>query len=133
MNRRMDDATHCAYPFAAIVGKASCFIKNLLCDNCTTTETDQVWNIPDCLAGGTVSISETEKYEWAELNGNRLIFNQQTRVSSVQVFELSMRLLAEVPVNGSNQVQLPFSLRGCMLVKIDAENSGSEVKKWCNF
>lgn len=133
MNRRLDDATHCAYPFAAIVGKASCFIKNLLCDNCTSSVTDQVWNIPDCTTGGTVSIQETEQKDWIELNGNQLLFNQQAQVSSVQVFDLSMRLLADVAVNGSSQVQLPLSLRGCMFVKIDTENRSSQVKKWCNF
>ena len=76
---------------------------------------------------------ENEKEEWVKLNGNRLLFSQQTHVSSVQVFDFSMRLLAVVHVNSSNEVQLPASLRGCMLVKIDAKNRPSEVKKWCNF
>jgi hypothetical protein len=133
MNRVLANINHCEYPFGAVVGKSSCYLKSILCENCTSSVTDQLWDIPDCSAGGSVSIQETEKANWVELNGNRLLFNQQTQVSSVQVFDLSMRLLAEFPANGSNEVQLPASLRGCMFLKIDAENRSSEVKKWCNF
>lgn len=128
-----DLPTHCSYPRNAVIGKSACFLKNILCDNCSTSTNTQIWNIPDCSAGGFVSIQETEKENWVELNGNRLIFDQQTQVSSIQVFDFSLRLLADVPLNGSNQLELPSSLRGCMLVKIDAENRASEVKKWCNF
>lgn len=124
---------HCAYPFQAIVGKASCFLKNLMCDNCSTVINTQIWNIPDCAAGGFVSVDEVEEESWVKLQGSQLIFGPETNVYSVQVFDLSMRLLADIPASNSNSVQLPYSLRGCMLVKIDAENHSSEVKKWCNF
>jgi hypothetical protein len=133
MNRVLANINHCEYPFGAVVGKSSCYLKSILCESCTSSVTDQLWDIPDCSAGGTISVQENEKEEWVKLNGNRLLFSQQTHVSSVQVFDFSMRLLAVVHVNSSNEVQLPASLRGCMLVKIDAKNRPSEVKKWCNF
>ena len=90
-------------------------------------------NIPDCSAGGIISIRENAQEDWVQLNGNRLIFNQLEKIRSVQIYDVSMRLLVEIPVNGSSEVQLPNSLRGCMFVKIDADNRVSEIKKWCNF
>lgn len=126
-------APHCSYPRNAVIGKSTCFIKDILCENCTSSSTTQIWNVPDCSAGGAVSIQETEPTDWVQLNGNRLVFSEQAEVSSVQVFDVSMRLLREIPVNGSQQIQLPSSLHGCMFLKVDAENRSSEVKKWCNF
>lgn len=132
MNRRIGNINHCDYPFNAIVGKSSCFIKDLLCDNCTSTVTDQVWDIPDCSAGGYVGVNETKTEAWVKLNGNRLVFDPKTEVISIQVYDLSMRLLLDVPQSGSI-VELPTSQLGCMLVKIDADNHRTEMVKWCNF
>ena len=129
---------HCSYydsHFWSMLGKSTCFLKSILCGNCTNVVND-IWNVdnvPNCSAGGTISIQENEAQELVKLNGNRLILDQEAHVSSIQIFDLSMRLLVDVPVNGTNEVQLPTSLRGCMVVKVDTENSSSEVKKWCNF
>jgi hypothetical protein len=127
-----DVPAHCSYPRNAVIGKASCFLKDILCDNCSSSTTDQIWNIPDCSAGGTISVRETEKEEWVKLNGDRLLFNQGVRASSVQVFDFSMRLLADIPLTNSI-IDLPHSLRGCMLIKVEAENRSAEVFKRCNF
>lgn len=124
---------HCSYPRNAIIGKASCFIKNLMCNDCSTSINTQIWNIPDCSAGGIISVQEREVEQWVSLHGNQLVFNQEAQVTSIQVFDLSMRLVADVAVSGSNKIELPSSLRGCMLVKIETENRSAEVKKWCNF
>lgn len=132
MNRNMANINHCEYPFGAIIGKSSCFLKGILCENCTSSVTDQLWDIPDCSGGGFVSVEEKEPTNWAKLNGNRLLFEPNSQVSSIQVFDVSMRLLATFSANSSTVV-LPSSLRGCMFVKIDAENRGSQVKRWCNF
>jgi hypothetical protein len=132
MNRNLANLNHCDYPFGAIVGKSSCFVKDILCENCTSLVTDQIWDIPDCSDGGFVSIEESRKTDRVKLNGNQLIFEGKSTVSSVQVFDVSMRLIATVSVNGS-AVELPSSLRGCMFVKIDAENNRTEMLKWCNF
>ena len=133
MNRRLANLNHCDYPFGAIIGKSSCFLKNILCDNCTSSVTDQIWDIPDCSAGGTISIQEIEKEDLVTVIGNRLLFNHPEKIRSVKIYDVSMRLISVVHVSGSSEVQLPSSLRGCMFVKIDAENGTSEVKKWCNF
>jgi hypothetical protein len=128
----LDLPAHCSYPRNAVIGKATCFLKDILCGNCTSSTTTQIWNIPDCSAGGTISIGEIELENWVKLNGNRLIFEPKTEVTSVQVYDLSMRLLLDVPQRRST-VELPSSLRGCMLVKIDAAKHGTEMLKWCNF
>lgn len=123
---------HCAYPRNAIIGKASCFLKNLMCDNCSTTINTQIWNIPDCTAGGFVGIEQKEEEPWVQLNGNQLVFSSSSDVSSIQVFDVSMRLLTSIPTNGST-VDLPSSLQGCMLVRADSDNQGTETFKWCRF
>ena len=134
MNRVLASVEHCSgSPPSAIVGKSACFLKGILCENCTSSTSTQMWDIPDCSAGGTISIEENEYQNWVQLNGNRLIFEPKSSVNSVQVYDISMRLLVEIPVNGSSEVQFPTSLRGCMFVKIDTDNSSSEIKKWCNF
>jgi hypothetical protein len=132
MNRNLANLNHCEYPFSALIGKSSCFLKSILCESCSSSVTDQLWNVPDCSAGGIISVEEAKQSEWLKLNGNRLIFDPNTKVSSVQIYDLSMRLLADVPMNGPS-VELSQSLHGCMFVKIDAENGASEVKIWCNF
>ena len=123
---------HCAYPRNAIIGKASCFLKNLMCQNCTTAINTQIWNIPDCAAGGVIRIDQPETEEWVKLNGNRLVFSPKTDITSIQVFDVSLRLLTTITAN-SSKVELPSSLRGCMFVKIDSQNQGSEMLKWCNY
>lgn len=133
MNRHLANLNHCEYPFSSVVGKSSCFLKGILCESCTSSVTDQLYNIPDCSAGGTISIEENEAQGWVKLNGNRLTFDPATKPSSVAVYDLSMRLLAEVPLNGSREIQLPSSFRGCMFVKVDAEGRASQVVRWCNF
>ena len=128
-----ENPAHCSYPRNAIIGKASCFIKNVICNDCSTSINTQIWNIPDCSTGGFVAINEPQFDDWVQLNGNQLVFDAKVDVSSIQVFDLSMRLLTNVPVSNARQVELPSSLRGCMLIKIDAENRSSEVRKWCSF
>ncbi|MBI1286204.1 MAG: carboxylesterase family protein [Flavobacteriales bacterium] len=132
MNRYLANINHCDYPFGAIVGKSSCFLKSILCENCTSSVTDQIWDIPDCSAGGFVSIQEKEATKWVQLNGNRLIFEPEATITSIQVFDVSMRLLMSISAN-SSIVELPSTLRGCMFVRIDAENRTTEMLKWCNF
>ncbi len=124
---------HCTYYVQPLLKKSTCFLKDILCGNCSSANTVNDFSIPDCAAGEIVSITENEAAQWVRLNRNRLIFEPQVNVSSVQVFDVSMRLLMELPVNGSNRMELPVSLRGCMLVRIDAENRSSEVRKWCSF
>lgn len=129
----LDLPAHCSYPANAIIGKASCFLKNILCETCTSSANTQIWNIPDCSAGGFVSIEDVNRKDWVTLNGNRLIFEPTVNVSSVQVYDVSMRLLMDLPVNSSNEMEFPTSLHGCMFVKIDMKNGPSKVKRWCNF
>ena len=104
-----------------------------MCNDCSTSINTQIWNIPDCTAGRIISVQERETEPWASLHGNQLVFKPEAQIKSIQVFDLSMRLVADVAVSGSNKIELPSSLSGCMLVKIEAENRSSEVKKWCNF
>ena len=133
MNRVLASIEHCTgSPPSAIVGKSACFLKGIMCDDCTSSTSTQSWDIPDCTDGDfTISIKENELAEWVQLNGNELLIEQNVQVKSIQIFDLSMRLLADVPT--SNRIKLPSSLRGCMLIKIDADNRSSEVKKWCRF
>ena len=104
-----------------------------MCNDCSTSINTQIWNIPDCSAGGFVDINQPKRENWVQLNGNHLVFDSKIDVSSIQVFDLSMRLLINLPVSNARQVELPSSLRGCMLIKINAENRSSEVRKWCSF
>ena len=128
---------HCSYydqHFWPMLSKSVCFLKGILCDNCTTVVND-IWNvdnIPDCSAGGIISIRENAQEDWVQLNGNRLIFNQLEKIRSIQIYDVSMRLLTTFSANSST-VELPTSLHGCMFVKIETENRTSEVRKWCNF
>lgn len=126
------EAPHCSYPRNAVLRKAACFLKDVLCDNCSSSSTTQINNFPDCSAGGFVSIEETEPADWVELNGNQLVFKPKAKVTSVQVYDVSMRLLTTISANSST-VSLPSSLRGCMFVKIDSENRRTEMLKWCKF
>lgn len=123
---------HCAYPRNAIIGKASCFLKNLMCDNCSTTINTQIWNIPDCAAGGVIGITENKPKDWVKLNGNQLVLEPNVQTASIDIYDISMRLLTSIP-SSSSTIELPSSLRGCMFVKVDSENHSPEVLKWCNF
>jgi hypothetical protein len=134
MNQVLASFEHCSgSPPSAIVGKSACFLKEIMCDNCTSSTSTQMWDIPDCSAGGFVSVEDVEARDWVKLNGNQLVFDVETQISSVQVVDLSMRLVANVSVPNANQIELPSSLSGCMFVKIDAETQESEMLKWCNF
>lgn len=126
------ELNHCTYYVQPLLKKATCFLKDVMCDNCSALNTVEDFSIPDCSAGGTISIDEIEPENWVKLNRNRLIFDQKAEVASIQVYDLSMRLLLDVPQRNST-VELPTSLRGCMLVKVDAENHRTEMVKWCNF
>lgn len=123
---------HCAYPRNAIIGKASCFLKNLLCDNCSTNINTLIWNIPDCSDGGLIGIEQQTEKEWLELNGNQLKVSPNISVENVEVYDVSMRLLTTISDNSST-IELPSHLKGCMFVKVDANNSQTKVLKWCNF
>ena len=127
-----DVPAHCSYPRNAIIGKAACFLKNILCDDCTSSLTDQIWNIPDCAAGGFVGIEQKEEEPWVRLKANQLVFEPDTRDASIEIYDVSMRLLATITAN-SSRVDLPTSLRGCMFVKVDSENDSTEVLRWCSF
>lgn len=133
MNQVLASFEHCSgSPPSAIVGKSACFLKGILCENCTSSTSTQTWDIPDCVAGGFVGVEQKEEQRWVNLNGNQLLFEPNSKVSTVQVFDVSMRLLTTLPSN-SSKVELPSSLRGCMIVRIDAENHRTEMLRWCNF
>jgi len=51
MNTITGSLNHCSYPKAAIVGKSSCFMKDLFCFQCTSSATSTIWNIPSCDSG----------------------------------------------------------------------------------
>ena len=127
------ELNHCTYYVQPLLKKATCFLKDVMCDNCSALNTVDDFSIPDCAAGGTISMEENETEEWVRLNGNLLVFNSTAKVSAVQVYDVSMRLLMELPMNGSTRLEIPSSLRGCLLIRVEAENRKTETFKWCNF
>lgn len=134
MNQVLASFEHCSgSPRPAIVGKSACFLKGILCDNCTSSTSTQSWDIPDCSAGEAVTVEEVESTDWMEIKGNQLLFKPKIEISSVLVYDLSMRLLVDISVNGSNTVELPIDLRGCMIVRAEAADRPARAMKWCNF
>lgn len=133
MNRVLANFLHCSgTPAGAIVGKSTCFLKNILCETCTTSVSNQTWDIPDCTAGLTVDIHQTDEPMWAVLKGNRIDFDQHVSVTSVRLYDLSMRIIQEIPVSYGQSCLLPSNLTGCFLVKVDSKGDGSQVVKWSN-
>lgn len=126
------ELNHCTYYANPLIKKSACFLKGIMCDDCTAENTTNDFSIPDCSAGGFVSIEEKNDESNVRLNGNRLVFQPELDVRSVQIFDVSMRLLTTISVN-SSMVELPSSLRGCFFVKVDSENQSTEMLKWCNF
>ncbi len=128
----IEEVNHCSYYVNPLIKKSACFLKDIMCDNCTAINTVGDFSIPDCSSGGFVGISENRPQNWVDLNRNQLVFKPEADVSSIQVFDISMRLLTTISSN-SSIVELPSSLRGCMFVKIESENHATEMLKWCNF
>jgi hypothetical protein len=54
------EALHCSYPRNALIRKAACFLKGVMCETCATSSTTQIWNTPDCSAIIPTSVSYTE-------------------------------------------------------------------------
>jgi hypothetical protein len=42
---------HCWYPSNAIIPKATCFLKSIMCEDCVSNQTTSIWNTPDCTEG----------------------------------------------------------------------------------
>lgn len=126
------ELNHCTYYVQPLLKKATCFLKDVMCDNCTALNTVEDFSIPDCSAGGFVGVDEARAEAWVKLNGNQLVFTPETDISSIQIYDVSMRLLTTLSANSST-IDLPSSLHGCMFVKIDSENYPTEMLKWCNF
>lgn len=63
MNSKIGSLNHCSYPKAAIVGKSSCFMKDLMCKNCATFANTAINNIPSCDSGYIMSTPEINANE----------------------------------------------------------------------
>jgi hypothetical protein len=126
------EVNHCTYYANPLIKKSACFLKGIMCDDCSAENTINDFSIPDCSSGGFVGIEEDNEGNTVRLNGNRLVFQANSNARSVQVFDVSMRLLTTLSVN-SSIVELPTNLTGCMFVKIDSENRSTEMLRWCNF
>lgn len=125
---------HCTYYTQPLLKRSACFLKGIMCDNCTSSNSDNEFSIPDCSDGGVVSTLKIEEDELLMISGDRVVFGERSEVISVKIFDLSMRLLARMSVsNSEKEVQLPRSLRGCMVVKVDSRDQQTKVLKWCHF
>lgn len=123
---------HCTYYANPLIKKAACFLKGILCNDCSSGNTVNDFSIPDCASGGFVGIQEKHPEQWVKLNGNQLVFDAETGLTSIEIYDTSMRLLTRIS-SAKSMVELPSSLRGCMFVKVDSENHPTQVLKWCNF
>lgn len=123
---------HCNYGAMGIIRKSACFVKGILCDSCVSSTSTNNASVADCSHGGTVSVSEIERLEPAKLRGNRLIVGADHRLTSITVYDLSLRAIAQVPFsNSSSEIQLPEGLTGCMLIRIESADRPTEMLKWC--
>jgi len=52
---------HCSYPRNALIPKAACFLKSVMCENCPVSATTQIWNTPDCAAGLLTAAEQPER------------------------------------------------------------------------
>lgn len=124
---------HCTYGAIPIIKKSACFLKGILCENCVSVNSDNNFGIPDCTAGVAVAIDEQDNSEWVRITGNRLVFTTSASITSVGIYDVSMRLLDEVQVSGARKVQLPASIQGCVFIRVDAEELPTKMLKWCQF
>lgn len=59
MNLRLNSLSHCSYPNATIISRASCFLKSILCGTCESASSNDVNNTASCTdLGGPVSIHD---------------------------------------------------------------------------
>jgi len=93
MNSVMASINHCSYPSGAIVGKASCFIKSILCGTCTSYLTTSIWDIPDCTAGtviiGIDEIKQNSLAIYPNPSSDELNIRSEQQIISTEILSLS--------------------------------------------
>lgn len=93
MNRVMATLNHCSYPSNAIIGKASCFIKSILCGTCTSYITESIWDIPDCTDGTTTmglsDVNESKLTLYPNPTSSTLNIESEYAIKAVHVISIS--------------------------------------------
>lgn len=132
MNRVMATLNHCSYPSNAIIGKASCFIKNILCGTCTSYITTSIWDIPDCTDGTTsMGVNEENKNE-IELSPNptsgTLQIDSKNVLKLIEVFAISGELVQSISGNVQS-IDLSNIRTGTYLVKVKDVFENTTIKR----
>ncbi len=126
---------HCSYPRNAIIGKASCFIKGILCDECESYTTQDIWNIPDCLEGTLFTgIEHPNKKSFTlfpnPAKQNLSITSERSSNYKIQLYSLDGRLLLQKESTGKKTtLEVSSLVSGLYFIQLMDESGTIALKK----
>lgn len=123
---------HCWYPNNAIIPKASCFLKSILCEECSSDHTTEIWNAPDCTEGAFSVGADGAISSKASLmlaDG----FLQMTGFKgecTVRITDLSGREVTSATAH--DILRLPELPKGIYIIDVSDNASTRQVLRWGN-
>jgi hypothetical protein len=123
-------APHCSYPRNALIPKAACFLKGVMCDDCQTSSTTQIWNAPDCSDGLVTAQPAAEKPLAAVSVLRNTLHTEGMRMPlTVRVMDMMGRtVLAMDVVQGT--AELPLPPRQVYVVRVSDADGRERSMRW---
>jgi hypothetical protein len=100
-------APHCSYPRNALIPKAACFLKGVMCETCASSSTTQIWNTPDCTAGLLTAAEQPQHVPMGiAIHGEQLTLEGMLSPVRVRIADMLGRTLHAFTTHGQS-VRLP--------------------------
>jgi hypothetical protein len=100
-------APHCSYPRNALIPKAACFLKGVMCETCASSSTTQIWNTPDCTAGLLTAAEQPQHVPMGiAIHGGQLTLEGMLSPVRVRIADMLGRTLHAFTTHGQS-VRLP--------------------------
>jgi hypothetical protein len=133
LNTKIASAGHCSYESGALVQKAACFLKSILCNTCTSYLTNNIWDVPDCTPG-TASLEALNSAEGVNCypnptSGTLHVKSEARMIQEVKVIAMDGRILS-IYAGSAQELTLTLSAlqKGQYMLKILMEGDFVECK-----
>lgn len=124
-------APHCSYPPNAIIPKAACFLKGVLCGECPSGTTTSIWNAPDCTEGefSVGTDADASMHGGLSIADGLLHMNGMQGQRHIHITDMLGRTVWQTRTDDAS-VPLPQLGQGVHLITVHDAQGRRAVVKW---
>lgn len=131
MLNRAPGVNHCWYPSNAIIPKATCFLKSIMCEDCIGGQTDVIWSSPDCVEGALGVSAEDGQMPMNRLSvvEGTLQMGPSTQSRSIQIFDMMGRVVWQTET-AQHTMPLPYLPLSSYIIAVISADGGRVTARW---